>query len=91
MCFSSAITRTYQQEWTPSWQVITPGIITTTRVITEADWNEYQRLKKNAEELDQKTGQPNCDEADKVKWEEEMLKVVKRVVQDELRRGVKTS
>jgi hypothetical protein len=43
-----------------------------TRVITEAEWQEYQRLKRNAMEIDVLTGQPDCVKPDVDEWENDI-------------------
>lgn len=38
--------------------------------ITLEQWNEYQALKKKAEEYDKRTNQPNCAKEGVAEWEE---------------------
>jgi DNA-binding transcriptional regulator GbsR (MarR family) len=40
--------------------------------VTLEQWQEYQRLKKAAEEIDQKTKQPDCIKPDLAEWETQM-------------------
>jgi hypothetical protein len=51
----------------------TPPVLEPKKVeITKEEWEEYQRLKKAAEEIDQKTNQPDCIKPDLAEWEERM-------------------
>lgn len=70
MCVASAVTDHFQKEWG------TPWAAPTFRVITEAQWAEYQRLKKAAEEIDEKTHQPNCIKPGLEEWESRMKEYV---------------
>jgi hypothetical protein len=51
------------------------------RVISEAEWLEYQRLKKAAEEFDKAHNQPHCEKADLEAWEEKVRKIVLETMQ----------
>jgi hypothetical protein len=80
MCVVSAVTDHYQREWGAPWvspinhnaPVIDfdPNKVGT--YITAEQWREYQRLKKAAEEIDQKTKQPDCIKPDLAEWEAQM-------------------
>jgi hypothetical protein len=43
-----------------------------TRMITEAEWLEYQSLKRKAEEYDARTNQPDCIKPELAEWENDM-------------------
>ncbi len=75
MCVVSAVTDHYQREWGQPWQYpapIFPGMTPSQRIISEQQWQEYQRLKRAAEEIDQKTNQPDCIKPDLAEWEASM-------------------
>lgn len=75
MCVASAVTDHYQREWGRPWIApppVFPSMPTSVRIITEEQWLEYQRLKKAAEEIDDKTNQPHCIKPGLAEWETQM-------------------
>ncbi len=48
------------------------GINPSPRVITEAEYAEFLRLKAMASELDKKLGQPDCEDPTKEAWQKEV-------------------
>lgn len=74
MCVVSAVTDFYQREWGSPW--VDPGykppIVAPVKIITDEQWEEYQRLKRAAEEIDKKTSQPDCIKPDLAEWEQKM-------------------
>ncbi len=76
MCVVSAVTDHYQREWGNPWYIPPhppfPGYTPSQRIISEQDWQEYQRLKRAALEIDQKTSQPDCIKPDLAEWEANM-------------------
>lgn len=82
MCVVSAVTDHYQQKWPvqlPSWP-LQPSTPLPIRIISEAEWQEYQDLKRKAAEIDSKTGQPDCVKPGVAEWEAEIEKIVERAV-----------
>lgn len=72
MCAVSAVTDYYREKWPlpsyppspdPTW---TPNVV----IITQAQWNEYQELKRRMAEYDVRTEQPDCEKPDVTIWEE---------------------
>lgn len=70
MCAVSMITDYYQQKW--------PSLIMSTIQITQAQWNEYQDLKKKMEEYDKQTGQPDCAKPGVADWEKAIEDVLRK-------------
>lgn len=69
MCIVSNVGDIYQHKWVPYDDKVT---------ITRYEWEEYQRLKRNAIELDKLTKQPECRKPEYEKWEKEMEKFLKK-------------
>lgn len=67
MCVVSNVTDHFQRQWS------IPG-----RYISEWEWDEYQRLKKMAEEIDKKTNQPDCIKPELEKWEKTIEDVLRK-------------
>lgn len=75
MCVASAVTDYYRDKWTTpnnDWTALPyqPYVPTPAgRWITEQQWQEYQDLKRIAEQYDERTGQPHCAKPDIAAWE----------------------
>lgn len=67
MCVVSNVSDYYQRQWS------LPG-----RFISEGEWQEYQRLKKMAEEIDKKTNQPDCVKPELAEWEKRVEEVLRK-------------
>ena len=67
MCTVSMVTDHYKNQWNLSG-----------RIISEGEWQEYQRLKRNAEEIDKLTKQPDCVKPDLQEWEQKVIEVLKK-------------
>lgn len=88
MCVVSAVSDWQHQKWEvpkqfPEWKpnIPTPKLdefIKNLKTITQEEYNEYQRLKKNAAEIDAKTNQPDCQEAWKKLVDEKIEEYIKQ-------------
>jgi hypothetical protein len=82
----SAVTDYYKDKWTTTpvpmqfpteFINITPIVPTKTGYyITAEQWQEYQDLKKLAQDYDNRTGQPHCEKPDIQEWEAVIVKVL---------------
>lgn len=63
MCAVSAITDHFRDQWNPL-QLDLYMV-----KITQAQWHEYQALKKKMEEYDKQTNQPDCVKPEVAEWE----------------------
>lgn len=69
MCVTSMVSDFYMQKWPqPSWPHIFPPTLPQT---VPAEWYDYQELLRKAREYDKLTGQPDCPDPIKVKWQKE--------------------
>lgn len=68
MCVVSNVSDHYRGLW--------PNPYTIT--ITQEQWEEYQRLKRNAFEIDKLTKQPNCAKPDIDEWEKKIEDFLKK-------------
>lgn len=70
MCIVSAVTDDYMKRW--------PEPNMGGMWITFDQWQEYQRLKRNAEELDRILGQPDCVKDGVDEWEQKMEEFLRK-------------
>lgn len=70
MCMMSAVS----DHWMAQYPVPDPSKV----AITLADYLEYQRLKKMAQELDEKLKQPDCVKPGVDEWEKKIEEVLKK-------------
>jgi hypothetical protein len=68
MCAVSMITDHFRDKW-PVQHYIN---------ITQAQWDEYQALKRKMEEYDKKTGQPDCVKPEVADWEKAIEDVLRK-------------
>lgn len=87
MCVVSAVTDHYQQKWGNPWTQpvdwLNPNIqpfkpSPSFKFISEEEWQEYQRLKRAAQEIDEKTSQPDCIKPELEEWENLMTDFLRR-------------
>jgi hypothetical protein len=69
MCAVSAITDHFRDKWPQQQHFIH---------ITQAQWNEYQELKKKMIEYDARTGQPDCAKPEVAEWESKIEEVLRK-------------
>jgi len=72
MCAVSMITDHYRGKWPSTFPAI--EIIS----ITRGQWDEYQKLKKAAEDYDKRTGQPDCVKPEVADWEKQIEEVLRK-------------
>lgn len=78
MCIASVVTGHYEREFGRPWvnpaPYGEPPLIPSPsyKIISQQEWEEYQRLKKAAQEIDQKTNQPHCIHPGLADWEGKM-------------------
>lgn len=70
MCIVSAVSDHYRGQW--------PHPTVNIYIITPEQWAEYQKLKKMAQELDDKLKQPDCVKPEVDEWEKQMEEYLKR-------------
>ena len=63
MCVVSNVTDFYYKQWSP---------IGESFQITRAEWEEYQRLKRNVQEIDKIIKQPDCIKPELDEWEKKI-------------------
>ena len=68
MCVVSMVSDHFMQKWPE------PNYIK----ITQAQWDEYQELKRKAAEYDKRTGQPDCVKPELDDWEKAMEEFLKK-------------
>lgn len=71
MCVASMVTDHYQDKWPvykPTFDPL-PPIYPAFRAITKEQWEEYQELKRKAEEYDKRNGEPECVKTGVAEWE----------------------
>ena len=78
MCVYSNISDYAHQRW--PLDGISTGMVT----ITVEQWQEYLKLKRAAIEFDRKTGQPHCEDPEKLKWEEAVRRLFEKDPKDQL-------
>jgi hypothetical protein len=91
MCAASMITDHYRNKWgqpninpwpqpinlyIPQPQPQVPSVISDMMIISKKDWEEYQELKKKAQEYDKRTNQPDCVKPDVDEWEKKIVEVL---------------
>jgi len=69
MCAVSMISDYYRDKW---------PTISSLIQITQAQWDEYQELKRKAMEYDKRTGQPDCVKPEVEEWENKIVEVLKK-------------
>jgi hypothetical protein len=46
---------------------------------TQQKWNDYQEIKRKAEEFDKATKQPDCVDPAKEAWEKKVLELLQKI------------
>lgn len=79
MCVVSMITDNAREKWPSPYILPQPfdiyklPIPSDKIIISRKEWEEYQKLKKLAEEYDARTGQPHCEKPDVTAWEQSLI------------------
>lgn len=71
MCAVSMITDHYKDKWPVNSYLEMISI-------TRYQWEEYQKLKKAAEDYDRRTKQPDCVKPDVAEWEQRIEEFLKK-------------
>lgn len=75
MCVVSMVTDHFYKRWlTPEWSDVTfPGALPSTHPLpTPVEYHDFLELVRKAREYDKRTNQPDCPDAEKVKWMDEL-------------------
>lgn len=78
MCVVSMVTDHYSRRWpTPKWEDVTfphyPNTLPSTPALpTPAEYQDFLELVRKAREYDKRTNQPDCPDAEKLKWMDEL-------------------